>query len=47
MSHACPICTHPLEHAVNCALVMGTSFRDIAGQYSVSKRTIERYKPDA
>ena len=46
MSRVCTICSHPQLHAINKALVSGTSFRDIAGQFGVSKSAVERHQAE-
>ncbi len=44
MPRRCSICNHPKRTAIDNALVSGTSVRDIAGQYGVSKSAVYRHK---
>ena len=44
MSRTCTICTHPERAAIEAAIVVATSYRDIARQYAVSKDAIHRHK---
>lgn len=46
MPRQCSICGHPQLHAINRALVAGGSFRDIAGQFGVSKSAVERHQAE-
>jgi hypothetical protein len=44
MGRSCTICLHPDRAAIDRALVSGTSFRDLAGQWSVTKSALHRHK---
>lgn len=44
MARTCSICSHPQRSAIDRALVAGTSYRDIAGQFRVSRSALERHK---
>jgi len=44
MPRACTVCIHPKRRAIEKALVAGLSIRDIAGQWKVSKSSVERHK---
>lgn len=46
MPLVCTCCTHPNREMIDRALVAGTSLRDIAGQFGVSKSAVERHKAD-
>jgi predicted nucleotidyltransferase len=46
MSRTCTICTHPQRHAIEKALVAGGAYRDIAGQYGLTKSAVERHKAE-
>lgn len=46
MPLVCSCCTHPNREMIDRALIAGTSLRDIAGQYAVSKSAVERHKAD-
>jgi len=43
---ACTICTHTERAAINAALLTGTALRDIAGQFGVSKSSLDRHKEE-
>jgi hypothetical protein len=43
MPRTCTICQHPHRIAIDAALVAGTSYRDIAGQFQVSKTAVARH----
>lgn len=43
MPRACTVCTHAEMEAIDRALVGGTSLRDIAAQYNVSKTALGRH----
>jgi hypothetical protein len=45
MAQLCSICTHPNRTAIDAALLESRSYRDIAGQYNVSKSALERHRP--
>lgn len=40
----CSICTHPEQAAIDLALAGGTSLRDTAGQFGVSRSSLSRHK---
>lgn len=44
MPRSCVICTHAQRAAIDAAIVALASFRDIAGQYRVSKSAVARHK---
>lgn len=44
MARPCSVCSHPERGAIDAALVAGGSFRDIAGQYRISKSALARHK---
>ena len=44
MARTCSICTHQERQAIDRALVVGTSLRDIAGQFGVSKSALHRHR---
>lgn len=46
MGRSCTICLHPERAAIDRALVSGTSFRDLAGQWSVTKSALHRHKQE-
>ena len=47
MARVCTVCTHPEREAIDRALVAGMgSYRDIAGQYGVSKGALERHNTE-
>ena len=47
MPRLCTICQHEARAAIEAALVgNGSSFRDIAGQYAVSKSALQRHKAE-
>jgi hypothetical protein len=46
MTRRCTVCGHPDREAIDKALVAGASFRDIAGQYKLSKSAVERHKAE-
>ncbi len=46
MPPTCSVCIHADREAIDLALVHGTSLRDIAGQFLVSKSAVERHKAD-
>ena len=43
MGRSCTICTHPHRAAIDAALEAGHAFRDIAGNYHVSKTSLYRH----
>ena len=43
MARSCSVCRHPDRDAIDRALIEGQPYRDIAGQYSVSKSGVERH----
>lgn len=43
MARACTICAHAERAAIDAALAAGTAYRDIAGQFSVSKTAVARH----
>ena len=46
MPRTCTICTHLERPAIEGALVSGTSLREIAGRWSVTKSALHRHKQD-
>ena len=46
MGRTCTICTHDESHTINVALVRRGTYRDIAGQYNVSKSALKRHSQD-
>ena len=46
MARTCTVCNHEKRAEIDAALVAGASFRDIAGQYHLSKSAVERHKAD-
>jgi len=44
MSRPCSICTHPERLEIDRLLLQGTSYRDIAGRFGLSKTAISRHK---
>ncbi len=46
MPRTCSICTHAERAAINAALLAGTALRDIAGQFGVSKSSLDRHKEE-
>jgi hypothetical protein len=46
MGRSCTICLHPDRAAIDRSLVSGTSFRDLAGQWSVTKSALHRHKQE-
>ncbi len=44
MARTCTICNHKDRKEIDKALLKGTSFRTIAGQYRVSKSALQRHK---
>src|SRR5215218_9077305 len=43
MGQPCSICSHDQHHQINIALVSRDSYRDVAGQFSVSKSALQRH----
>lgn len=43
MPRTCTVCSHQDRAAIDAALVSGTSYRDIAGQFHVSKTAVARH----
>jgi hypothetical protein len=43
MPRTCTVCSHPARPAIEAALVAGAAYRDIAGQYGLSKSAVERH----
>jgi len=43
MPRVCSICSHSERSAIDSGLVAGTPYRDIAGQFGVSKSALERH----
>jgi transposase len=41
--NTCSICKHPKHRTIDAELVRGTSYRDIAGRFSVSSSAVERH----
>lgn len=41
---SCSVCSHPDRAAIDKALVSGTSIRDIAGQFTLSRSAVSRHK---
>lgn len=46
MGRVCTICVHAEREAINAALLTGTALRDIAGQFGVSKSSLDRHKEE-
>jgi len=46
MPRVCTICTHTESAAINAALLTGTALRGIAGQFGVSKSSLDRHKEE-
>jgi hypothetical protein len=44
MPRLCTICTHPARAAIDDGLEAGQSLRDVAGQYLLSKSSLDRHK---
>ena len=44
MARTCGICRHESRGAIDAALVGGTSLRDVAGQYGVSRSALHRHR---
>lgn len=44
MPQPCSICTHPIRMEIEAKLVAGTSLRDVARQFSVSRDAVYRHK---
>lgn len=44
MPRTCSICNHAQRAVIDRALLSGTSFRDIAGQFQVSRSALDRHK---
>lgn len=44
MPRVCTICAHEEREAIDKALLNGGSFRDIAGQFTVSRSALDRHK---
>lgn len=44
MANACRVCGHPEVHAINAALVAGTSAREVAERYGLSKSGVARHE---
>jgi hypothetical protein len=42
----CSVCAHPDRAAVDKALVTGASLRDVAGQFGLTKSSVERHQAD-
>ena len=42
----CSICAHPNHAQIDALLISGTSIRDIAGQYHLSKSSVSRHKKE-
>jgi len=45
MPKTCSICAHSEAPKINAALITGSSYRDVAGQFSISKSSLERHRP--
>jgi hypothetical protein len=43
VTRPCSVCTHPDRAAIDAALVNRTSYRDISGQYRVSRSALSRH----
>jgi predicted transcriptional regulator len=43
MSMTCSICKHPERASIEAAIALGTSYRDIAGRFGLSKSAVERH----
>jgi transposase-like protein len=46
MARTCTVCAHAQREAIDAALVAGASYRDVAGQYGLSKSAVERHKTE-
>src|SRR4051812_18031889 len=46
MARACTVCTHPKRDSVERAMVDGATYREISGQYGLSRSALERHKND-
>ena len=46
MPRTCTLCVHPDRAAIDAALLEGGAYRDVAGQWGVSKSAVERHKRD-
>ncbi len=46
MPRTCTISAHPERDAIDAAIIAGTSLRDIAGRFTVSKSALARYRSD-
>src|SRR5579859_3172863 len=46
MPRTCTVCLHPDREAIDKALLADASYRDIAGQYGLSKSAVERHKAE-
>ena len=44
MTRTCTICNHDDVEEINKQLLSGTAYRDIAGQFQISKSALERHK---
>jgi gamma-glutamyl-gamma-aminobutyrate hydrolase PuuD len=44
MSRTCTICTNEKRAEIEAAIIAGTSLRDIAGQFSLSRNAVHRHK---
>jgi transposase len=44
MARPCTICTHNKVKEIDKAIIEGTSYRDIAGRFGISKSSLERHK---
>lgn len=44
MPRTCSVCTHKEAAAINRALLNGTSYRDIAGRFGISRSAAARHK---
>jgi len=43
MARKCSVCTHPKRDVIDNAIVAGTSYRDIAGRFGLSRSAVERH----
>lgn len=43
MPMTCSICKHPERASIEAAITQGTSYRDIAGRYGLSKSAVDRH----
>jgi len=43
MTRRCTVCTHPKRDEIDKAIVAGASYRDVAGQFGLSKSAVERH----